>query len=342
MTATLTPTTIPRAEQMFPRLTPAQIARIASVGHRRDVRAGEVLFDVGDQNTRFFVVLSGAIDIVRLIGDREEPLVVHGEGQFTGEINMLSARRSLVRARMAGDGAVIAVDRDDSAHARAARLGAERDPDARLHPQARRDSRAGESRHGAARLAPLGQHAAHPRVPEPQRPALHLPGRRDRPERAGPARSISHRGRRRPGGPVPGRPRPQEPVTGIAGVGDRPQRRARRRARARGRHRGRRAGGARGRRLRRVRRAGRAGAREHRARRAGRHQLAHRKLPGLSHRHLGRGAGRARAHAGGEVRRRGGHRPHRRSPRLRQPALSPVPVRRAASCGRAPSSSPRA
>ena len=107
------PPTIPRAAQMFPQLTPAQIERIASVGHRRDVRAGEVLFDVGDQNTRFFVVLSGAIDIVRPIGDREEPVVVHRPGEFTGEINMLSARRSLVRARTAGDGAVIAVDRDD-------------------------------------------------------------------------------------------------------------------------------------------------------------------------------------------------------------------------------------
>ena len=42
-----------------------------------------------------------------------EPVIVHPPGQFTGEINMLSARRSLVRGRSAGDGAVIAVDRDD-------------------------------------------------------------------------------------------------------------------------------------------------------------------------------------------------------------------------------------
>ena len=68
------PNIIERAAQMFPKLTPAQIDRISSIGHRRDVRAGEVLFDVGDQNTRFFVVLSGAIDVVRLIGDREEPV----------------------------------------------------------------------------------------------------------------------------------------------------------------------------------------------------------------------------------------------------------------------------
>ena len=107
------PDVMDRAAQMFPKLTPAQIDRISSVGHRRDVRAGEVLFEVGEQNTRFFVVLSGAIDVVRPIGDREEPVVVHGADEFTGEINMLSARRSLVRARAAGDGAVIAVDRED-------------------------------------------------------------------------------------------------------------------------------------------------------------------------------------------------------------------------------------
>jgi thioredoxin reductase (NADPH) len=107
------PNIVERAAQIFPKLTAPQIDRISSIGHRRDVRAGEVLYDVGDQNTRFFVVLSGGIDVVRLIGDREEPVAKHLPAEFTGEINMLSARRSLVRARAAADGAVIAVDRAD-------------------------------------------------------------------------------------------------------------------------------------------------------------------------------------------------------------------------------------
>jgi thioredoxin reductase (NADPH) len=102
-----------RAAQMFPQLTAAQIDRILTIGRRRAVRAGEVLFDVGDQNTRFFVVLAGAVEIVRPLGNREEPVIVHHQGEFTGEINMLSARRSLVRARAASDGTVIAVDRED-------------------------------------------------------------------------------------------------------------------------------------------------------------------------------------------------------------------------------------
>ncbi len=112
-----------RAAQMFPKLTAAQIERISAVGQRRDVRAGEVLFDIGDQNTRFFVVLAGAIDVVRPVGDLEEPVIRHGVGEFTGEINMLSARRSLVRGRVTADGVLISVDRDDL------RILVQRDPD---------------------------------------------------------------------------------------------------------------------------------------------------------------------------------------------------------------------
>jgi thioredoxin reductase (NADPH) len=102
-----------RREQTFPTLNQGQIDRIAAVGRRQTVRAGEVLFEQGEQNTRFYVVLEGALEIVQPVGDIEAPVVVHEPGQFSGEINMLSARRSLVRGRMKTDGVVIAVDRND-------------------------------------------------------------------------------------------------------------------------------------------------------------------------------------------------------------------------------------
>src|SRR3954447_11278440 len=101
-----------RRLQMFPELTAAQLRRISSIGERRSVRAGEILFEAGEQNTKLFVVIEGSIEVVRPVGDREEPVVLHGPGQFTGEINMLSARRSLVRGRAVGDGSVIVVDRE--------------------------------------------------------------------------------------------------------------------------------------------------------------------------------------------------------------------------------------
>ena len=101
-----------RIAQTFPTLAPAQIERIAAMGRRISVPAGEVLVEVGDQNTRFFVVLSGSVEIVQPMRGGEKVIVRHRAGQFTGELNMLSARRSLVRARAAEPSDVIAVDRD--------------------------------------------------------------------------------------------------------------------------------------------------------------------------------------------------------------------------------------
>ena len=103
---------VERREQMFPRLSPAQMSRIAAVGERRTVRAGEILSELGEQRTRFFVVIDGAIAVVQPVDGREEPITVLGPGEFTGEINMLSARRALVRARAVGDGSIVVVDRD--------------------------------------------------------------------------------------------------------------------------------------------------------------------------------------------------------------------------------------
>src|SRR5437870_6060501 len=103
---------VERRHQMFPQLTPAQIGRISGVGERRSVHAGEVLFELGEQNTQFFVVIEGAIEIVHPVDGREEQITVHGPGEFTGEINMLSARRAIVRGRALGDGSIVVVDRE--------------------------------------------------------------------------------------------------------------------------------------------------------------------------------------------------------------------------------------
>jgi len=103
---------VDRRHQMFPTLTAPQIDRISTLGERRRVRAGEVLFELGEQNTRFFVVIEGAVEIVRPVDGREEQVIVHGPGEFTGEINMLSARRGLVRGRAIADGSILVVDRD--------------------------------------------------------------------------------------------------------------------------------------------------------------------------------------------------------------------------------------
>jgi thioredoxin reductase (NADPH) len=98
-------------EQIFPKLTPAQIRRIAACGHMRSTERGEVLYEQGDSATSFFVVVSGELEVVRPSGAVETLVTVHGSGQFTGEVGTLSGRRSLFRVRAAKPGKVIELDR---------------------------------------------------------------------------------------------------------------------------------------------------------------------------------------------------------------------------------------
>jgi thioredoxin reductase (NADPH) len=100
-----------RISQMFPTLTPAQMARIAVHGQRRPVRLGEVLVEAGAEDVPFFVVAEGQIEIVLPTGATETLIAVHGPGQFTGEIQMISGRRALVLARVSESGEVIELDR---------------------------------------------------------------------------------------------------------------------------------------------------------------------------------------------------------------------------------------
>ncbi len=87
--------------QAFPTLTAEQLDRARPYGKVRSVSDGETVFDVGDSHIPMFIVLSGKLDILQHDKKEGERLITtHLPGAFTGEINMISGRRSLVRARV--------------------------------------------------------------------------------------------------------------------------------------------------------------------------------------------------------------------------------------------------
>jgi thioredoxin reductase (NADPH) len=104
------PLTKSNREKIFPKLTSVQISRIEAHGRIRSIQPGEVLIEQGDTSVPFFVVITGEIEIVRPFGTQETLITIHTDGEFTGEVNMLSGRRSLVRARVTKPGKVIELD----------------------------------------------------------------------------------------------------------------------------------------------------------------------------------------------------------------------------------------
>src|SRR5579864_9186375 len=112
MAAPPIPSALDARTQIFPTLTPLQIDRIRPQGHVRHVDRGEILFDVGDTNIPFFVILSGSMEVVQPGLDGERPITVHRAGGFTGELTMISGRRIFVRGRVIEPGDFIELTGD--------------------------------------------------------------------------------------------------------------------------------------------------------------------------------------------------------------------------------------
>lgn len=110
--STLPPSSLDPRTQAFPSLTAAQIDRVSSSGQARKVEKGEIVFDIGDAQIPFFVLLSGRMEVVQpgLFGEIQ--VAAHGPGEFTGEITMISGRHSLVRGRVTEPGDFLEVSPD--------------------------------------------------------------------------------------------------------------------------------------------------------------------------------------------------------------------------------------
>jgi thioredoxin reductase (NADPH) len=100
------------AALLFPVLSSAQIARIASHGVIRPITRGEVLIDGGQTNVPFFVLKAGEIEVIRPSALEEILVAVVAPAQFTGDISMILGRPAQMRLRVSDSGEVVQLTRD--------------------------------------------------------------------------------------------------------------------------------------------------------------------------------------------------------------------------------------
>jgi thioredoxin reductase (NADPH) len=103
--------TAQQLDAMFPKLDDAQIERLAAFGNERRAEPGEVLIDLGDAGHGILVVLAGGIEVSSVANGKESVLRELVRGEFTGEVNQLSGRRSLGRCRAREASALLEIDR---------------------------------------------------------------------------------------------------------------------------------------------------------------------------------------------------------------------------------------
>jgi thioredoxin reductase (NADPH) len=93
----------------YPRLSGQQLAAVAAYGQRRPTRRGEVLYDQGEENYDFVVVLDGRVAVVGGYGGEQHLVGVHGPGRFLGELGLLSGQGAVLAAVVLEPGEVLVV-----------------------------------------------------------------------------------------------------------------------------------------------------------------------------------------------------------------------------------------
>lgn len=91
-------------------LTDEQVEALAPYGTKLRLEPGDYLFDEKSVVDSFYVLLRGEIQISRLDGAEETPLVTHHPGDFTGGLAVLTGKRSIHRARATAPSRVLEID----------------------------------------------------------------------------------------------------------------------------------------------------------------------------------------------------------------------------------------
>ena len=92
---------------LFPVLEEQHLRDLEACGTVWELKPGDILFREGDTAYCFYIVLSGQIKITKHLGLEEIVVTIHRQGEFTGDLSMLTGAVSQVTATSTGVSRVI-------------------------------------------------------------------------------------------------------------------------------------------------------------------------------------------------------------------------------------------
>lgn len=106
-------TTAPVPDAAPPLLDDAQFTRLAALGERRAVHAGDVLIAPGELDYPFHLIEAGEVEVVRAATPDRPELVLRtwGAGAFTGEWSLVTGQAAFVTVRASTTGFVVEIPR---------------------------------------------------------------------------------------------------------------------------------------------------------------------------------------------------------------------------------------
>jgi thioredoxin reductase (NADPH) len=97
---------------LFPRLSGAQIEQLEKRGETISMSPGEILFEQGQRNTPFFVILSGAVDVIDHQPDGDRYFTQCQSRTFAADISMFTGEPTLARGVVAEESSILVLPPD--------------------------------------------------------------------------------------------------------------------------------------------------------------------------------------------------------------------------------------
>ena len=100
----------PQLAVAFPKLTESQVQALEPYGKRKQIRKGESVWSAGTVNLCMYVVVRGDLNILEPRSSKQ--ITTHTAGSFSGDVDILSGRASLVNAEAGTDLEVLEIPAD--------------------------------------------------------------------------------------------------------------------------------------------------------------------------------------------------------------------------------------
>ena len=97
----------------FPKLSEAEVECLAGLANVCSFEDGQPIFQAGQRGLPFYVVESGGIVIVDESRAEPKTIVVHGPGEFTGDVSLLTDRPAAISAYAQGETRAYCVDQSE-------------------------------------------------------------------------------------------------------------------------------------------------------------------------------------------------------------------------------------
>ena len=103
-----------RQTDLFEGLTPEELGKITGISVKETPKAGEVIFEEGEEGERFYLILKGEVRISKMIpGVGEEALVVLSKGAYFGEMSLIDNQPRSAHAIVNKSTELMVIERQD-------------------------------------------------------------------------------------------------------------------------------------------------------------------------------------------------------------------------------------